>query len=300
MRRIPRKENRTSRRPRLTARRVRLCTFNIPVPALAIAITLAASVSVWALPLGVASPDFSAVSPDANDLTRRVLEARARQLLQSDEVNPAELIRERIERVKAAHPPVPDVVLPPPHELVPPPAPEPAAPADAQQLFNTAPAHDASQAETFNPVPHPAAPTTRSYEVQKGDTLGAIAEKQLGTVKHLPDILKLNPGLDPRKLRVGQSITLPILGDTPAPADTLGALKPHSAIVTPPAAAKPAPAAPLKTTTVEKGETLGHISQRVYGTVRYWKNILDANHDTLKDPKHLRVGMTLKIPPKPE
>ena len=48
-----------------------------------------------------------------------------------------------------------------------------------------------------------ATPTTRAYTVQSGDTLGSIAAKEQTTVDEL---LRLNPGIDPKTLHVGQQI----------------------------------------------------------------------------------------------
>jgi len=61
------------------------------------------------------------------------------------------------------------------------------------------------------PAPSPVVPRqarTRSarasaYSVRSGDTLGTIAERFGTTVEHL---LVLNPGIDPRALRVGQPL----------------------------------------------------------------------------------------------
>ena len=50
------------------------------------------------------------------------------------------------------------------------------------------------------------------------------------------------------------------------------------------------------TYTVQKGETLGEISAKVYGTSRRWKQIFEANQDVLKDPNRLKVGQRLRIP----
>ena len=47
---------------------------------------------------------------------------------------------------------------------------------------------------------------------------------------------------------------------------------------------------------VEKGETLGVISQRYYGTHRRWLDILEANEDILQLPESLKPGMVLVIP----
>lgn len=49
----------------------------------------------------------------------------------------------------------------------------------------------------------------RSYEVQPGDTVSALAEEHLGSVARQPDILEFNPGLTPESLQTGATILLP-------------------------------------------------------------------------------------------
>jgi len=51
---------------------------------------------------------------------------------------------------------------------------------------------------------------TRRYEVQGGDTLESIAYRHLGEKSRWPDIVSLNPGLEPKKLYEGQEILLPL------------------------------------------------------------------------------------------
>jgi nucleoid-associated protein YgaU len=52
--------------------------------------------------------------------------------------------------------------------------------------------------------------TSGTYTVQAGDTtLAKIAEKELGSSKEWPKIVEANPGLDPRKLRIGQKLIIP-------------------------------------------------------------------------------------------
>jgi nucleoid-associated protein YgaU len=52
--------------------------------------------------------------------------------------------------------------------------------------------------------------TSGTYTVQAGDvTLAIIAEKELGSSKDWPKIVAANPGLDPRKLRIGQKLIIP-------------------------------------------------------------------------------------------
>lgn len=47
------------------------------------------------------------------------------------------------------------------------------------------------------------------YQIKKGDTLLTIAQRELGDSKRVNEILDLNPGIDPERLRVGAIITLP-------------------------------------------------------------------------------------------
>ena len=49
-----------------------------------------------------------------------------------------------------------------------------------------------------------------------------------------------------------------------------------------------------KTYVVQSGDTLGKISSKLFGTTAKWKKIAEVNNIT--NPKHLKVGMTLKVP----
>jgi nucleoid-associated protein YgaU len=62
-----------------------------------------------------------------------------------------------------------------------------------------------------------------------------------------------------------------------------------------PAQAAPPPPAP-RTYVVVEGDTLTKISRKFYGSSGRWEDILNANHDVLKDERSLVVGSTLKIP----
>lgn len=53
----------------------------------------------------------------------------------------------------------------------------------------------------------------RLHPVARGDTLSHIAERELGTVRRQAEILALNPGLEPARIRAGQVLVLP----APAP-----------------------------------------------------------------------------------
>lgn len=49
---------------------------------------------------------------------------------------------------------------------------------------------------------------------------------------------------------------------------------------------------------VKKGDTLEKISKEVYGDLKQWKKIYDANKEQLKTPDRIYAGQKLKIPGK--
>ena len=53
------------------------------------------------------------------------------------------------------------------------------------------------------------APATRKYVIRKGDTFIGIARRELHNEGRYREIIKLNPGVAPRKLRIGQVVPIP-------------------------------------------------------------------------------------------
>ncbi|MSR62557.1 MAG: LysM peptidoglycan-binding domain-containing protein [Planctomycetes bacterium] len=155
------------------------------------------------------------------------------------------------------------------------------------------------------PVLQPSAPasstTTRAYVVRAGDTLSHIAQKELGSAKRWNEIVKVNPGLDPAKLRSGKTIQLP--GAARAAALTAAAPRTEAAKVAPASSAKvatkSAPSAAPKTAsarthTVGKGENLWKIAEHMLGDGKRWKEIADLNPGVKADK--LVLGQRLKLP----
>lgn len=60
-----------------------------------------------------------------------------------------------------------------------------------------------------------------------------------------------------------------------------------------------APAAAWRQYAVVSGDTLEKISRKMYGSGRHANLILDANRDTVRSERSLRVGQVLQIPPEP-
>ncbi|MBZ4407222.1 LysM peptidoglycan-binding domain-containing protein [Myxococcus sp. XM-1-1-1] len=50
--------------------------------------------------------------------------------------------------------------------------------------------------------------------------------------------------------------------------------------------------------TVKSGDTLGKLAKDIYGDVKLYPKIFEANKDQLKDPDKIKVGQVLNLPPK--
>ncbi len=62
------------------------------------------------------------------------------------------------------------------------------------------------------------------------------------------------------------------------------------------AAAERAVGRETRTYVVQKGDTLAAISRKFYATPQRWKDIADANHNTLNGSVNVQIGQTLIIP----
>ncbi len=117
----------------------------------------------------------------------------------------------------------------------------------------------------------------RTYTVQKNDTYFSIAASQLGNGARWKELEKLNR-ISAENLRPGKVIKLP--------AKPVEAVEPE--VETP---------ADGRVHVVAKGETLGEISQKHYGTSRRWKDIQKANPKV--DPENMMPGTKLVLPDLP-
>lgn len=52
----------------------------------------------------------------------------------------------------------------------------------------------------------------------------------------------------------------------------------------------------LQSYTVEKGDSLSKIAQKVYGKASLWRKIYEANQDHIKDPDMIYPGQVLRLP----
>ena len=114
----------------------------------------------------------------------------------------------------------------------------------------------------------------QNYVVKSGDTPATIAREYLGDASRWTEIARVNPGLEARSLKVGQTLRLP----EGAAAQAAGAQV--AATAKKPSAAPGVPAAsaePLAVHRVGQGDTLYKLARKYYGDSSHWKLIQDAN-----------------------
>lgn len=131
-------------------------------------------------------------------------------------------------------------------------------------------------------------PVFTTHTVRAGETFQTIAKKAYGSAGLWSVVARANPKVDPRKLRAGQELRLPV-----DPNNVQGLT------VGDPTAGSPARQTQSIEYIVHPGDTLGGIAKTYYNSSALWEVILDANRSLLSRPQDLRPGMKLIIPPDP-
>jgi LysM repeat protein len=135
----------------------------------------------------------------------------------------------------------------------------------------------APQPPVTPPQVEPVAAAAGTYDIVAGDTLAKIAKKNGVTVKALEDA---NPGVDPKKLKIGKKLNIPA-----ATAPTAGA-----------GAAAPQAAAGSGDYTIKSGDTLARIAKKNGVSLK----ALRAANPKYATTDHIRVGDKLVIPARTE
>jgi nucleoid-associated protein YgaU len=113
------------------------------------------------------------------------------------------------------------------------------------------------------------------HTIQSGDTLYEIAIRHYGEPGYIRVIQAANPGLDPRRLKVGSRLVLP---------------EPNEPGEAPKADQS-------KVYLVRKNDTLIGIARRLYGDAAMYRKIYEANRDVLSSPNAtLYIGQRLRLP----
>lgn len=161
--------------------------------------------------------------------------------------------------------------------------------------YTSSPTASTTTAPTAAPVnAAPAKPKAdvATYTVRSGDTLADIAQRELGSAKRWTELVKLNPGVDPKNLKIGATIRL--AGSAPAEAAPLAAA--NEKVAPAKASAEKPVASAARTHTVVSGDTLGGIAKKYLGSTKRANDLYEANKDVLKSPDALKVGQVLRIP----
>jgi len=134
-------------------------------------------------------------------------------------------------------------------------------------------------------------PDFRPHTVRPGETYESIARQYFGPQASASIIARANPLKDPRRLKAGDVIDVPVdpdniqgvvVGPDGAPAEPL-----------------PPPSGQAVEYLVKPGDSLSRIAQSYYGSTRHADFIFRSNRDVLASPDRLRVGQTLRLPPLP-
>ena len=117
----------------------------------------------------------------------------------------------------------------------------------------------------------------RQHTVEKGDSFYTLGKKYGVTTKAIETA---NPGVDAKKLKVGQKLSIPPASSTPASTSAPGTT----------AGTTPETGEPVYV--VKSGDTLAKIAKRVGTTVKALKSANNLTTDSIK------VGQKLKVPAK--
>lgn len=153
-------------------------------------------------------------------------------------------------------------------------------------------------------APAPGSQTRAAYHtVAKGESLFAITNRYYGNGNLWRELVKVNPNrVSPDgAVDLGVKLILPdSISGTPrreaGDAPKQEPVSPAAPKASPPQQRPPATRVASRDYTVKPNDTLGHISQRMLGTVKRQSELLSMNSDQIKNPDDIRAGMVLKIP----
>jgi nucleoid-associated protein YgaU len=114
------------------------------------------------------------------------------------------------------------------------------------------------------------------YIIKRGDTFEALSEKFYGSKTKWSIIQDANPGVDPRRLQIGQKIFIPKPAEEIIPSEEVLEGK--------------------RVYTIRSGDTLEKISKRFYNSPRYANTIYEANKQKILNPHRLKVGLKIILP----
>ncbi|MGD0387422.1 MAG: LysM domain-containing protein [Tepidisphaeraceae bacterium] len=159
----------------------------------------------------------------------------------------------------------------------------------ARLLMSNLPIQEPAPAQIASPAtPTPPASTPRTHRVASGESPYSISQLVYGSGKYYKKILAANPGIDPRRLKIGQILVIPELSDADKPAPAAGN------------ASAAATVDPGSAYTVVSGDSLQSISRKLYGSTAMSEKLYEMNRSLIgPDENVLKIGWVLKLPKPP-
>ena len=160
-----------------------------------------------------------------------------------------------------------------------------------QPTTTTPPPNRKRETEPRPAITRPSSSATTEYTIQDDDTLIHLARDRYGEDRYWHAIKAANPGLDERRMQIGQKIKLP----TKAEADRL--MQPRAVAAPKPGLHDRGSGGVARATyVVGRGDTLTKIARNVLGDESRYLEIFELNRDKLKSPDLIQPGMELKVP----
>jgi len=119
----------------------------------------------------------------------------------------------------------------------------------------------------------------RQYTVKRGDSFARIAKRELGSERHTALLTRLNKGVNPAKLQIGQKLTLPGRSELGGSSKTVN---------------KDVARGAYRTYTVSKGDTFDKIARVELGSIKRVRELRAMNSSI--DPRRIQIGQVIKLP----
>lgn len=160
-------------------------------------------------------------------------------------------------------------------------------------------AKQTTKADSQKPTTEPSsADGTRSHTVAAGETFSSISTAVYGSANFYPHILRANPSVDPKKLKVGTVLTIPPLEGAKSDKTATVADTSNTKLVS----EDFTPKKPIDTKTqyvVLSGDSLYRISVKLYGKADHVDKLAEANKGELGAERRLKIGQVLALPEAP-
>jgi nucleoid-associated protein YgaU len=117
--------------------------------------------------------------------------------------------------------------------------------------------------------------TYKLYTVAEGETLGEIAQRELGSYRMWRKIVALNNINDPSRISPGDVLRMPVVSSM---VPVFEPMKPLGTVIH----------------TVVEDDTFSSLAGDYFGDINLFGKILDAN--PMVDPNRMKIGMRIVIP----